>query len=63
VVFAGQSYVALSRAASLEGLQVVRFDPTKVQAHAEVVKWSKKMEETEVTLSQLAGPASLSLLS
>ena len=26
----GQSYVALSRAAALDGLQVVRFDPTKV---------------------------------
>ena len=25
----GQSYVALSRAASLEGLQVLRFDPKK----------------------------------
>lgn len=28
----GQSYVALSRAASLDGLQVVRFDPTKVRS-------------------------------
>lgn len=27
----GQSYVALSRAASLEGLQLLRFDPTKVR--------------------------------
>ena len=27
----GQSYVALSRAASLEGLQVLRFDPKKVR--------------------------------
>lgn len=26
----GQSYVALSRAASLDGLQVLRFDPKKV---------------------------------
>ncbi|THH29339.1 hypothetical protein EUX98_g4847 [Antrodiella citrinella] len=47
----GQSYVALSRAASLDGLQVVRFDPTKVQAHAEVVKWSKKIEEEQAALA------------
>lgn len=26
----GQSYVALSRAASMEGLQVLRFDPNRV---------------------------------
>ena len=26
----GQSYVALSRAATMEGLQVLRFDPKKV---------------------------------
>ena len=26
----GQSYVALSRAATIEGLQVLRFDPKKV---------------------------------
>lgn len=31
ILYAGQSYVALSRAASLDGLQVVRFDPTKVR--------------------------------
>lgn len=29
--FVGQSYVALSRAASLDGLQVLRFDPKKVR--------------------------------
>ena len=29
----GQSYVALSRAASLDGLQVLGFDPKKVRAH------------------------------
>ena len=27
----GQSYVALSRAATMEGLQVLRFDPKKVR--------------------------------
>ncbi|KAH9443918.1 hypothetical protein Pst134EB_033135 [Puccinia striiformis f. sp. tritici] len=37
----GQIYVALSRATSLDGLQVLRFDPKKVMAHPEVIKWSK----------------------
>lgn len=32
----GQAYVALSRATSQEGLQVVRFDPRKVMAHEKV---------------------------
>ncbi|WAQ91362.1 hypothetical protein PtA15_14A245 [Puccinia triticina] len=37
----GQIYVALSRATSLEGLQVLRFDPKKVMAHPDVIQWSK----------------------
>lgn len=37
----GQAYVALSRATSLEGLQVCRFDPKKVMAHPRVIEWSK----------------------
>ncbi|MBW0483498.1 hypothetical protein O181_023213 [Austropuccinia psidii MF-1] len=37
----GQIYVALSRATSLEGLQVLRFDSKKVMAHPDVIKWSK----------------------
>ncbi|KAA1082751.1 hypothetical protein PGT21_050071 [Puccinia graminis f. sp. tritici] len=37
----GQIYVALSRATSLEGLQVLRFDPKKVMAHPDVILWSK----------------------
>lgn len=39
----GQSYVALSRATSLDGLQVLRFEPHKVMAHPEVIKWSKNL--------------------
>ncbi|KIY53384.1 hypothetical protein FISHEDRAFT_7136, partial [Fistulina hepatica ATCC 64428] len=39
----GQAYVALSRATSLEGLQVLNFDPKKVQAHPKVVAWSKTL--------------------
>ncbi|KAF7331703.1 ATP-dependent DNA helicase PIF1 [Mycena kentingensis (nom. inval.)] len=40
----GQSYVALSRAASMSGLQVLRFDANKVKAHPKVIEWSKTLE-------------------
>ncbi|GLB43418.1 putative DNA-dependent ATPase and 5'-3' DNA helicase required for the maintenance of both mitochondrial and nuclear genome stability [Lyophyllum shimeji] len=40
----GQAYVALSRATSLEGLQVLNFDPSKVNAHPKVAIWSKTLE-------------------
>jgi len=40
----GQAYVALSRATSLEGLQVLNFDSKKVQAHSKVKEWSKTLE-------------------
>lgn len=43
----GQSYVALSRAASMDGLQVLRFDPKKVMAHPKVIEWSKTLEVVE----------------
>ncbi|GAA5896098.1 DEAD/DEAH box helicase [Sporobolomyces salmoneus] len=39
----GQSYVALSRATSLEGLQVLNFDAKKVLAHQKVIDWSKSL--------------------
>ncbi|QRV74297.1 ATP-dependent DNA helicase PIF1 [Ceratobasidium sp. AG-Ba] len=40
----GQAYVALSRATSLEGLQVLNFDPKKVLAHDKVKNWSQTLE-------------------
>ncbi|GAA5839577.1 hypothetical protein JCM9279_005984 [Rhodotorula babjevae] len=40
----GQSYVALSRATSLEGLQVLRFEASKVLAHSKVVEWSRSLQ-------------------
>ncbi|KAJ3552575.1 hypothetical protein NM688_g4082 [Phlebia brevispora] len=40
----GQAYVALSRATSLDGLQVLNFNPNKVQAHPKVVEWSKTLQ-------------------
>jgi len=43
----GQAYVALSRATSLEGLQVLNFDERKVQAHPKVVEWSKTLQVIE----------------
>ncbi|PFH51817.1 hypothetical protein AMATHDRAFT_114475, partial [Amanita thiersii Skay4041] len=39
----GQAYVALSRATSLEGLQVLNFEPRKVFAHPKVIQWSKTL--------------------
>lgn len=42
---AGQSYVALSRAATLEGLQVLGFDARKVVAHPRVIEWSRGLQD------------------
>ncbi|CEH15928.1 related to pif1-dna helicase involved in mitochondrial dna repair and telomere length control [Ceraceosorus bombacis] len=39
----GQAYVAISRATSLEGLQVVGFKPEAVKAHDRVIEWSKTL--------------------
>ncbi|KAG5719595.1 hypothetical protein E4T56_gene9319, partial [Termitomyces sp. T112] len=43
----GQAYVALSRATSLEGLQVLNFDPKKVNAHPKVALWTQTLETIE----------------
>ncbi|KAF9269175.1 hypothetical protein L218DRAFT_953725 [Marasmius fiardii PR-910] len=40
----GQAYVALSRATSLAGLQILNFDPSKVNAHPKVKEWSQTLE-------------------
>jgi len=40
----GQAYVALSRATSLDGLQVLNFDAKKVQAHPKVIEWSRMLQ-------------------
>jgi len=40
----GQAYVALSRATSLDGLQVLNFNPSKVLVHEKVMKWSANLE-------------------
>ncbi|EST05467.1 DNA helicase Pif1 like protein [Kalmanozyma brasiliensis GHG001] len=44
----GQAYVALSRATSLEGLQVLGFKADKVMAHPRVIQWSRSL----ITMSE-----------
>jgi ATP-dependent DNA helicase PIF1 len=39
----GQAYVALSRATSQAGLQVLRFDPKKVMVHPRVIQFYKNL--------------------
>lgn len=43
----GQAYVALSRATSKEGLQVLRFDERKVMVHAKVLHFYSKLSGHE----------------
>ncbi|KAF5375262.1 hypothetical protein D9758_000092 [Tetrapyrgos nigripes] len=43
----GQAYVALSRATSLSGLQVLHFDASKVRAHQTVLDWYKNNAAAE----------------
>lgn len=43
----GQAYVALSRATTQEGLQVLRFDKMKVMAHPRVVSFYQKLYSAE----------------
>jgi len=43
----GQAYVALSRATSQEGLQILRFDPRKVMAHEKVRQFYNNLYSVE----------------
>jgi len=44
----GQAYVAISRATSLESLQILNFQPAKVQAHIRVIEFSKTLLKSGV---------------
>ncbi|QIW94939.1 hypothetical protein AMS68_000457 [Peltaster fructicola] len=44
----GQAYVALSRATSMEGLQVIGFHPSKVMAHDKVVNFYANLARIDV---------------
>ncbi|KAK8850592.1 hypothetical protein IAR55_004511 [Kwoniella newhampshirensis] len=44
----GQAYVALSRATSLDGLQVTGFNAEKVMAHRKVAIWSNTLKDLNV---------------
>ncbi|KAH5030515.1 hypothetical protein HBI74_101170 [Parastagonospora nodorum] len=43
----GQAYVALSRATSMAGLQILRFDPRKVIAHEKVRSFYSSLSRAE----------------
>lgn len=49
----GQAYVALSRAVSREGLQVVNFDKNRVTAHQEVVEFYKTLKTVDVVAKEV----------
>lgn len=46
----GQAYVALSRATSMEGLQVINYKPDKIMAHEEVIQFMEKHKDSKIPL-------------
>lgn len=49
----GQAYVALSRAVSREGLQVLNFDKTRINAHQKVIDFYSTLVTVEHAIKQL----------
>lgn len=49
----GQAYVALSRAVSREGLQVLNFHPSKIMTHSTVVDFYKRLTSVEEAIQNL----------
>ncbi|KAF7339973.1 ATP-dependent DNA helicase PIF1 [Mycena venus] len=43
----GQAYVAVSRATTMEHLQILNFHPSKVSAHPRVLQWYAEFEEAD----------------
>lgn len=54
----GQAYVALSRATTQQGLQVLRFRKDKVMAHPRVVEFYNKLYSAEVAVAKKGASAS-----
>ncbi|TFY70117.1 hypothetical protein EVJ58_g60 [Rhodofomes roseus] len=52
----GQAYVALSRATSMNTLEVHGFDPTKVVAHPRVLQWMSQMTGVDPRLQEEEEP-------
>ena len=55
----GQAYVALSRATTKHGLQVLRFEKHKVMAHHKVIDFYGKLSSAESALKNKAGDSSI----
>jgi ATP-dependent DNA helicase PIF1 len=55
----GQAYVALSRATTQQGLQVLRFEKSKIMAHPRVIAFYNKLYSAESALKPKK-PASIS---
>lgn len=55
----GQAYVALSRATSKDGLQVLRFEKHKVMAHPRVVTFYSKLYSAESAMKSIGGGSSI----
>ncbi|QLQ79934.1 hypothetical protein HG537_0C05830 [Torulaspora globosa] len=58
----GQAYVALSRAVSREGLQVLNFDKTRINAHQKVIDFYSTLVTVEHAIKQLEAEAGTSVL-
>lgn len=52
----GQAYVALSRAVSKQGLQVLRFDKAKVMAHPKVIQFYNELYSAETAVEVKKAP-------
>ena len=50
----GQAYVALSRATSQAGLQVLRFDPRSVMVHPKVIDFYKKLSNIDQVMPMIS---------
>ncbi|CAJ2506811.1 Uu.00g079970.m01.CDS01 [Anthostomella pinea] len=53
----GQAYVALSRAVSKQGLQVLRFEKSKVMAHPRVIQFYNKLYSAESAVKTKKSPS------